>query len=114
MKQQCHASNFRLRWDAAMVFRQSTKDSIISIVMQIEGCKGWLHAFGFVMRRETLLAYADAGVAADAQSSYGVGDGRSGSTQAQVVVCDGDINPVGGLPWVALRQQRCWIRCNVG
>ena len=61
------------------------------------------------MRRETLLAYADAvptaGVAADAQSSYGDGDGRSASAQAQVVVCDGDVNVVGGLPWAAWKPQ---------
>ena len=42
-----------------------------------------------------------AGIAADAESSNGDGDGRSASAQAQVVVGDGDVNAVGGVPWVA-------------
>ena len=87
-------------------FRQSTKESIVCVVMQIGGCEGWLKTFEFVVRCDTLLAYADAagrarvptptaGVAnadADAESWNGDGDDRS---RAQVVV-EG-----GGVPWVA-------------
>ena len=87
------------------VFRQSTKESIVSVVMQIEGCDGWPRTFEFVVRCDTLLAYAAdaarlvdvpaAGVAADAESPNG--DGRS-------VVVDGvdvDVDAVGGVPWAA-------------
>jgi hypothetical protein len=96
-----------------MVFRQSTED-IISVVIHIEGREGWLQAFKFVVRCDTLLAYADAAArvvavptagVADAESSNGDGDGRSASAQAQVVVGDGDVNAVGGVPWTACGPQ---------
>jgi hypothetical protein len=94
------------------MFRQSTKDSIVSVVMQIEGCEGRLRkTFEFVVRCATLLAYADAArvravvpnaaVAADAESSDGDGDGRSASTQAQARVVVGDVNAEEGVPWAA-------------
>jgi hypothetical protein len=97
-----------------MVFRQSTKDCIISVVMQIEGCE-WLQAVEFVVRCDTLPAYVDtaarvvvvptAGVAVDAGSSIGDGDSRSASAQAQVVVGDGDVNAVRDVPCAAWGPQ---------
>jgi hypothetical protein len=100
------------------MFRQSTKDSIVSVVMHIEGCDGRLGTFEFVVRCATLLAYADAAaaaarvvvptptatVAADAESSNGDGHGRSassGQAQAQAQVVVGDVNAEAGVPWVA-------------
>lgn len=95
------------------VLRQSTKDSIFSVVMEIEGCEERLpKTFEFVVRCATLLAYADAAarevvltpnatVAADAESSDGDGDGRSASSQAQARVVVDDVNAEGGVPWAA-------------
>jgi hypothetical protein len=95
------------------MFRQSTKESIVSIVMQIEGCEGRLRTFEFVVRCATLLAYADAArlvvptdtdtVAADAESSNGDGDGRlaSAQAQAQAQVVVGDVNTEERVPWAA-------------
>jgi hypothetical protein len=92
------------------MFRQSTKDGIVSVVMEIEGCEGRLRkTFEFVVRYATLLAYADAAaravvptpnatVAADGESPDGDCDGRSVSGSALVV---GDVNAEGGVPWVA-------------
>ena len=88
------------------VFRQSTRDSIVSVVMQIEGYQRRLRTFEFVVRCDTLLAYAadaaarvvvdpTAGIAVDAESSQGQG-------RARVVVGDGDVDAVGKcVPWVA-------------
>jgi hypothetical protein len=93
------------------MFRQSTKDSIVSVVMHIDGCEGRLpKTFEFVVRCATLLAYADAArgvvltptVAADAESSDGDADGRSASASAQAQVAVGDdVNGEGGVPWAA-------------
>jgi hypothetical protein len=101
-KLQCSA----VPWDAPMVFHQSTKD--ISVIMQIEGREGWVQAFEIVVHcalrhfaRVVMVVIPTAGIAADAESSNGDGDGRSALAQAQVVVGDGDVNAVGGVPWVA-------------
>jgi hypothetical protein len=96
------------------MFRQSTKDSIVSVVMQIKGCEERLgKTFEFVVRCATLLAYADAAravvpdatVAADAESSDGDGDGdgegRSASASAQAQVVVGEVNAEEGVPWAA-------------
>jgi hypothetical protein len=79
------------------VFRQSTKDSIVSVVMHIEGCEGMLKTFEFVVRCETLLAYADAArvgvvvVATDADAES--------SPPARVVVVDEGCGGGGGVRW---------------
>jgi len=93
------------------MFRQSTQDSIVSVLMQIERREGWLgKTFEFDVRRATLLAYADAArvvvpnaatLAADAESSDGDGDGRSASASAQAHVAVGDVNAEGSVPWAA-------------
>jgi len=93
------------------MFRQSTKESIVSIVMQIEGCEGRMRTFEFVVRCATLLAYADAArvviptdtdtVAADAESSNGDGRLASAQAQAQAQVVVGDVNAEERVPWAA-------------
>ena len=91
------------------MFRQSTKDSIVSVVMQM-GCEERPgKTFEFVVRCATLLAYADAArvvvpdatVAADAESSDGDGDDRSASAQAEAHVVVGEVNAEEGVPWAA-------------
>ena len=81
------------------IFRQSAKDSIVSVVMHIDGCGGQRRTFEFVVRCNTLLAYADAArlaptvtVATDAKSS----DGDATQAQAQAVV-----DAEGSVPWAA-------------
>jgi hypothetical protein len=95
------------------MFRQSTKDSIVSVVMEVEGCERRCRTFEFVVRCAALLAYADAArvvvptatVAADGdgESSNGDGDDRSASVQAeaQAQVMVDDINAEGGVLWAA-------------
>jgi hypothetical protein len=89
------------------VFRQSTKDSIVSVVMQIEGYLRWLRTFEFVVRCDTLLTYAAAAardpsvmvvVDPTAGGAAGSSNGeRETQAQARVVVGDGD----GDVPWAA-------------
>ena len=87
------------------VFRQSTKDSIVSVVMQIEGYLRWLRTFEFVVRCDTLLAYAAAAardpsvMVVDDPTAGGAAGSSNGErktqAQARVVVGDGDV------PWAA-------------
>jgi hypothetical protein len=99
------------------MFRQSTKDSIVSVMICILGCEGESRTFEVVVRCATLLAYADgarmvptatAAVAADAESWNGGGDGRSASAQAQAGVGDANADNDAGVgtdddsvPWDA-------------
>ena len=86
--------------------------SVVSVVMQIEGCEGRVRTFEFVVRFAPLcslmldvacVVVPTVTVAADAESSNGDGleDGRPESAQAQFVV--GDVNAEGGVsvPWAA-------------
>jgi hypothetical protein len=93
------------------MFRQSTEDSILSIMM---GCSGRSNAFEVVVRYATLLAYADgarvvltatAAVATDQELSNGDGDGQLAPVQAVMEDVNID-NDVGGgvddgVPWDA-------------
>jgi len=67
------------------MFRQSTRESIVSVVMEITGCNGQVRTFDVVVRSATLLAYADAARVVPA------------SAQVQVVVGEAD----AGVPWDA-------------
>lgn len=81
------------------MFRQSTKDSIVSVVMQIEGCKGRLQTFEFVVRCATLLAYADAAAARAVVPTATVAvaaDGESSSGRSAQ-----DVDAEGVVPWAA-------------
>jgi len=71
------------------MFRQSTKDSIVSVTMLIMGCEGRMRTFEVVVRCATLLAYADGAQVVPtstttAESPNGAGDGQSASAQAAV------------------------------
>src|SRR6266403_362021 len=93
------------------MFRQSTKNSVVSVVMHIEGCEERLRTFEFVVHCATLLAYADGthvagptdsvAVAADTESSNSDGDGQSASVQAQAQAVVDDANVEGSVPWAA-------------
>ena len=76
-------------------FRQSTKDSIVSVVMEIVGCEGQPRTFEVVVRCATLLAYADAAVAAAAAHMPESSNGDGQSAQ-DVVVGDAE-----GVRWEA-------------
>ena len=78
------------RW----MFRQSTRESIVSVVMEITGCDGQVRTFDVVVRSATLLAYADAARVGPAATASSNDDGQS---QVQVVV--GEAN--AGVPWDA-------------
>ena len=80
------------------MFRQSTKESIVSVVMQIEGCEGRLRTFEFVVRCATLLAYADA-AARVVVPTAGDGMGQSRQAQARGQVVAGDVSGEVGVPW---------------
>jgi hypothetical protein len=81
------------------MFHQSTKDSILRVMIYLRGCERQSRAIEVVVRFATLLGYADgvhvvppatATVASDAESSNGDGNGRSASA-------DGDDD----VPWDA-------------
>jgi hypothetical protein len=85
-------------------FRQSTEDSIVSVMMEIMGCERRPHLFEVVVRCATLLAYADAAAAAAARvpvvpTESSNGDGQSAS--ARDVLGDGDVVVEAGVPWDA-------------
>jgi len=75
----------RARLGRRRMFRQSTRESIVSVVMEITGCNGQVRTFDVVVRSATLLAYADAARVVPA------------SAQVQVVVGEAD----AGVPWDA-------------
>ena len=82
------------------MFRQSTKDSIVSVVMQIEGCKGVSRTFEFVVRCAALLAYADeaaARVVAPTSTVAVAADSEPSSGRSAQDVEDSE----GGVPWAA-------------
>ena len=69
------------------MFRQSTRESIVSVVMEITGCEGRMRTFEVIVRSATLLAYADAA---------GVGPTAADAT---VAVVGGETD--AGVPWDA-------------
>jgi hypothetical protein len=97
----------------SQIFRQSTKDSIVSIELHINGCEGWSSLFEVIVRCTTLLAYADgaravptapATVTAGAGSPIKDGDGRSASAQAVLGGVNAEDDVEGhiddeGVPW---------------
>jgi hypothetical protein len=64
------------------MFRQSTRESIVSVVMEITGCEGRMRTFEVIVRSATLLAYADAAcvdpTAADATVAVVGGEADAG------------------------------------
>jgi hypothetical protein len=93
------------------IFRQSTEDSILSVMM---GRSGQPSTFEVVVRYATLLAYADgarvlpmasAPVATDAELSNRDGDGESKSVRAMMGDANADNDSKGGVddgvPWDA-------------
>jgi hypothetical protein len=94
------------------MFRQSTKDSIVKVMMFIKGCQGLTRTIEVFVRCSTLLAYAGgdrlvlatATIVADAESSNGDGDGQSARVQAVMGDANADIDAKGGtgdVPWDA-------------
>jgi hypothetical protein len=97
------------------MFRQSTKDSILSIEMYILGCEEQSRHFEVVVRCATLLAFADgahvvptATATADVESSNGDRD----AVLAQAVAGDADadndnggVTEDGSVPWDAWGPQ---------
>jgi hypothetical protein len=99
------------------MFRQSTRDSIVKIMISIRGYKGLSRTIEVVVRCATLLAYADGSrvvptapdtITTDAETSNGDEDGQLASALAQSIVGDAnaDNDPEGGtdggdVPWDA-------------
>ena len=78
------------------MFRQSTRDSIVSVVMEIVGCEGRLRTFEVVVRCATLLAYADAAAAAAARMPESSNGESAQAQDVDVVVGDAE-----GVRWEA-------------
>ena len=89
----------------SQIFRQSTRDGVISVVMGIEGCGAHLRNFEVVVRCDTLLSYADGVHVVPPASVVGDVDAKEGN-EDDVVPWDAwgprattftgwDITPVG-------------------
>ena len=78
------------------MFRQSTRDSIVSVVMEIVGCLGRRRTFEVVVRCATLLAYADAAAAAAARMPESSNGESAQAQDVDVVVGDAE-----GVRWEA-------------
>ena len=74
------------------MFRQSTSESIVSVVMEITGCNGQVRTFEVVVRSATLLAYADAARVVPAAAA-------SSNDEQLVQAVGGEAD--AGVPWDA-------------